>query len=469
MIYFLIQYSNVRAFMPTGLEVAGINVAGLDSEGIRARLTERYLDATISITHGDQRIDLSPQRDADFRLDFERMISEAESRRDNQDYWSGFWDFLWGRSSSVEPVDLKATHDRDALRRSLEQIRGVYDQAAQPPQPVPATLSFLYGETGRQTNVEKSLAAVENALYRPINRQASLIVEEVSPDRPNINLLGSLIVNHLQSFEGVYSVLILDLETGDEFSINANVPMSGMSLMKLPIAVETMRNLNQPPNTLYEELLTDTLLGSGNGSANELLTFIAGEEDAYAGVDRVTETMGDLGLDNTFIVTPYDEEPRRTKETLETPANSSEDQKTLPDPNMQTTAADLGNLYNMLYDCGIGNGGTMRAAFSDDFQQEECLYILDLLAQNKIGSLIEEGVPPETIIAHKHGWVSDTHADGGIVFTENGDYIIVVILYEDSWLEWTDSAPLVADISQATYNYFNFDAPWLGTQGVSGQ
>ena len=124
MIYFLIQYSNVRAFMPTGLEVAGINVAGLDSEGIRARLTERYLDATISITHGDQRIDLSPQRDADFRLDFERMISEAESRRDNQDYWSGFWDFLWGRSSSVEPVDLKATHDRDALRRSLEQIRG---------------------------------------------------------------------------------------------------------------------------------------------------------------------------------------------------------------------------------------------------------------------------------------------------------------------------------------------------------
>ncbi len=468
-IYFLIQYSNVRAFMPVGLEVAGINVGGLDSEGVRARLNERYLSAPITVLHGDERIELSPERDADFQLDFERMISEAESRRDNQDYWSGFWNYIWGRAGNVEPVELKATHDRTALRLSLQQITSVYDLLAQPPQPVPATLSFLYGEVGRKTNIEKSLTNVENALYRPTNRESTLVVEEDPPPRPNINLLGSLIVNHLQSFEGVYSVIILDLESGDEFSVNANIPMSGMSLIKVPIVLETMRNLDQEPNGLYQNLLDDALLGSGNSSSNELLTFIAGEEDAYAGVDRVTQTMQDIGLVNTFIVTPFDEEPRRNKQSFETPANSAEGQSTLPDLNTQTTAADLANLYNMIYDCALTGGGTLKAVYGSNFTQSECLYILETLAQNKIGSLLEEGIPPETTLAHKHGWVSDTHADGGVVFTENGDYIIVVMMYADDWLEWTESSPLIADISRATYNYFNFDTPWLGTQGVSGQ
>lgn len=455
--------------MPVGLEVAGISVGGLDTEGVRARLNERYLSAPITIIHGEERIELSPERDADFELDFERMLSEAESRRDNQDFWSGFWNFLWGRADNVEPVELKAKHDRDILRQSLGQISTAYDVLAQPPQPVPATLSFLYGETGRQTNIEKSLTNVENALYRPTNREATLVVEEVAPARPNINLLGSLIVNHLQAFDGVYSVLILDLETGDEFSVNANAPMSGMSLIKLPIVVEAMRNFDQEPNALYQNLLNDTLLGSGNNSTNELLTFIAGEEDAYAGVDRVTQTMGDLGLINTFIVTPFDSEPRRTKQTVETPANTADNQNTSPDLNMQITAADLANLYNMIYDCGISNGGTLKAVYGEQIGQAECLYILETLSQNKIGSLIEEGIPPNTTLAHKHGWVSDTHGDGGVVFTENGDYIIVVILYEENWLEWTISSPLVADVSRAAYNYFNFDAPWLGNQGVSEQ
>ncbi|MFT5193591.1 MAG: beta-lactamase class A [Cellvibrionaceae bacterium] len=474
LIYFLVQYSNIRAFMPTGIEVAGIPVGGLDSEGVRARLSERYLTAPITIIHGEERIELSPERDADFRLDFDRMLSDAENRRDNQDYWSGFWSFLWGRSGNVDPVDLRATHDRDALRLSLEQIRTVYDQPAQPPQPVPATLSFLYGETGRRTNIVESLANVENALYRPTNREATLVVEAVEPPRPNINLLGSLIVNHLQSFNGTYSVFILDLENGDEFSINSGLPMSGMSLLKLPIAVEAMRNLDQEPNSRYQTLISDTLLGSGNTSANELLTFIAGEDvagegDAYFGVDRVTETMVELGLQNTFMVTPYDQEPRRNKETIETPANTAPDIKTLPDPTMQSTAADLASLFNMLYDCAMTGGGTFLAVYPESITQSECLFLLEKLAENKIGSLLEEGVPPGTIISHKHGWVSDTHGDAGVVFSPNGDYIVVILMYETDWLEWSESSPLMADISRATFNYFNFDTPWLSKQGIQGQ
>jgi hypothetical protein len=34
-------------------------------------------------------------------------------------------------------------------------------------------------------------------------------------------------------------------------------------------------------------------------------------------------------------------------------------------------------------------------------------------------------------------------------------------------LEWEISSPLLADISRATYNYFNFDNPYLGGQVTS--
>jgi hypothetical protein len=89
------------------------------------------------------------------------------------------------------------------------------------------------------------------------------------------------------------------------------------------------------------------------------------------------------------------------------------------------------------------------------------LEILDYMQQNKIGSLLEEGVPTEVNIAHRHGWTGDTNVDAGIVFSPGGDYVLVEVLYKPEWLEWELSAPLMADVSRATYNYFNLDTPYL--------
>jgi beta-lactamase class A len=84
------------------------------------------------------------------------------------------------------------------------------------------------------------------------------------------------------------------------------------------------------------------------------------------------------------------------------------------------------------------------------------------MVQNQIDSLIEEGVPPGTAVAHRHGWISDTHADAAIIYSPGGNYVIVQMLYKPNWLEWEVSSPLLANLSRATYNYFNFDNPYLG-------
>lgn len=462
----LFQYASLRGNYPTGLTVAGVNVGGLSEDEATNVLTNRYIEAPVIIFHGEDRFEISPS-DAEFELDLSTMLSRADVERTQQDFWAGFWGFLWGRPVEVSPVELSATHNRETLRRVLGDIAALMDQPTQPAQPVPGTFSFQYGETGTTTNVDASFADIEGALYRASNREARLVVEPSSPDRPQINLLTRLLVNSLQDFEqitgGAASMFVMDLNSGvDEIAINADLPMSGMDLLKLPIVLETYRLLDQEPTLTQASWISSTLSADlSNEGANQLLRFVAGQDDPQLGAELVTATMQRLGLVNTFVVLPYDSDPPAGTVRPSTPANSVEELRLIPNPYLQTTAEDMGTLLSMLYYCAEGNGGTLMAVFEGDVTQTECQTILAFMLQNKIGSLIEEGLPPETAVAHRHGWISDTHGDAGIVFSQGGDYIIVQFLYKPDWLEWEISSPLLANLSRATYNYFNFDNPYL--------
>jgi len=463
LLYKIYEYGAARSYLPAGLTVASVDVGGFTLDEAAQILTDRYITAPIVIYHLDNVVEISPTR-AEFTLDLNMMLSEADYQRVQQDFWSGFWGYLLGQPVQVEMVPLYATHNRDALRRELNLIAATLDRPAQPPQPVPASLSFLYGASGTRTLVDASLSDVESALYRPFQREARLVVEPITPQRPDINLLARLITNHLDRFDGVASVFVMDLRTGEEVAINAGQPMSGMSVVKLPIAVESFRAIDLPLTLTQSRLISDTLVAqAGNESANELLRIIAGEDNPQRGAELVTESMRRLGLVNTFMAVPYDVQPR-PGQSPQTPANTRADRATDPDPAMQTTAEEMGTLLSMLYYCAEDDGGALRAAYAGEITQAECQEIVDIMATNFIGSLLEEGVPAEVRVAHRHGWVGDTHGDAGIVFSPGGDYVIVLFTHKQGWLEWEISAPLLADISRAAYNYFNFDNPFLGSR-----
>ncbi len=465
LLYNIFQYGNFRQNFPAGLTIGGIPVGGLNAEQAAELLTSRYVDAEVIIHHGDNSVSLSPTR-VEFQLDLETMLSQADYQRAQQDFWAGFWGYLWNRPIEVEPVELRATHNPDALRSVLQTIATQLDQPSQPPQPVPTTLSFEYGDNGIETDIEASMVDAAAAFYRPTGREAHLVLRAVEAERPDINLLARLIVNHLQDqqFEGVASIFILDLESGEEVRIEAGAAMSGVELMKLPIVVETMRALESSPTISQTQWIAETLTGMEGDSANQLLNVVAGQENAYLGADIMTESLWRLGLVNSFMATPYGLESRTGELSLETPANSLEVMLTAPDPAMQTTAEDMGTLLAMLYYCAANNGGALRAAFPDQISQAECRMILENLQTNRIGSLIEEGVPTDVPVAHRHSWIGDTHADAGIIFSPGGDYVLVQIFYRPEWLPWEVSSPLMAQISRATYNYFNFSDPYLDSQ-----
>lgn len=254
---------------------------------------------------------------------------------------------------------------------------------------------------------------------------------------------------------GLVSLYIQDLQTGEEMVRDPDIAFAGMSLVKIPILMETYRVLEEPPNIYYTQLITQTAALSGNYTANLLLGVISGTGDPYNGTDVITNAMRQLNLYNTFIAAPYDSVPRPGRPTtFLTPANTRLDINTRPDPNMQTTSRDLGQLLGWLYACATAQPSPLDS-YAEGLTTADCEELLQMMTLNDIDSLIEAGVPATVPIAHKHGWIGDTHGDAAIVFSPAGAYVLVVILHRPEWLEWEESSPLIAEISRLTYEHFN--------------
>jgi hypothetical protein len=191
---------------------------------------------------------------------------------------------------------------------------------------------------------------------------------------------------------------------------------------------------------------------SGNDPADWLMERI----DPVFGPIRVTDTLRELGFENTFMAGYFFLGAPRLRDYV-TPANQRPDLSTAPDRYNQTTASEIGMLLGDLYACGQG-GGALLAAFPGEITADECRKMLDLLAQNRIGVLIEAGVPDGTRVAHKHGWTDSPltwAADAGIVYSPAGDYVLTMYLWNDRDMIWEPTSGLMADLSRSVYNYFN--------------
>jgi beta-lactamase class A len=406
----------------------------------------------VKLNYLDGRLLLHPQ-DVGFQLKPEEMLEEVNRLKAETSFWQGFADYILGIQPHPVDIPLQASYDEELLKDFLASIAEEYDRPLRQPYANAETLTFVPGQREQRLDIAASLPLVADALTSATDHEVDLVVNVGPPPRePGLWMMGQMIEGILADFPGFYSVYIKDLATGEEFADDADVAYSGMSILKIAIMVEAFRHLDGPPDVDTTKILTETMTLSGNFTANLLLRYTIGEGDAYEGVSRLNESMRYLGLVNTFMATPYDEHilPQR----ISTPANQRTDVNTNPDPFMQSTPKDMGRLLEMIYQCANG-GGALIAAYPDDLTSDECQTMLEIMSQNKIGAFIEAGVPEGTRVAHKHGWVGDTHGDAGIVFSPGGDYVLCVYLHHKDWLEWDVSTPLIARISEATYNYFN--------------
>jgi len=459
----LFLYSRSRAGLPQGLTIGGVPVGGLDKNEALERLLQTY-STPVELHYDDQIILLAPSA-VGFRLDTEGMMAAAELARSGPDFWAGFWDFLWNRPGEEMSIPLRSEFSHSQLEATLTDIAARYDEPPTPAQPVPGSTLFLAGEPGRVLDVGRASELVETALTAPSNRRAQLPVAATGAPRPTLGSLETLLQQNvdLAGFDGLAVIYIQDLRTGErlhfaylngaEIPAEPDIAFTGGSIIKIGIMVTFYRYFDEPFDAEAERWLEQMMRQSGNDPADWLMERI----DRQAGPLRVTETLREIGFESSFLVAYYRLGSNALSTIPQTPGNTRLDVDTDPDLLDQVTASEMGMLLADIYQCAEG-GGTLLAAFGGQVTPEECQSMLSLMSLNKIGVLIEAGVPDGTRVAHKHGWTeSPLHSlgDSGIVFSPAGDYVLSMYLWNDEEMIWDNVSRLAAELSQAVYNYFN--------------
>lgn len=106
--------------------------------------------------------------------------------------------------------------------------------------------------------------------------------------------------------------------------------------------------------------------------------------------------------------------------------------------NPISTASDIALFWEKLYNRQLAN-----KKYTDK--------MLDLLKNQRLGEKIPKNLPQDTVIAHKTGELGDISHDTGIVYTQKGDYIIIVMSKTEDFAKANQK---IAEISKEVFIYF---------------
>jgi beta-lactamase class A len=463
----LVYYSRIRSSFPPGMMIAGIPVGGLTQERAAERLLQAYTAVAIELHYRDAVIQIKPSV-IGFDLDINAMMTAADLERLQQPFWSGFWDFLWNRLPAPREVPLRATYSEERLRIFLgDEIATRYDQAPTAALPLPGSTGFQAGKAGTVLDIDRAVTLIDAALRSPGTRVVNLSFSKTNPPRPSMENLKILLqqIIDLSDYDGLVEVYVSDLQTSNEIHfavqngqlVPPDISFTAASTMKIPIMVSVMRREDTGGNEDVKQLIQLMIERSENDPADRLMEAVI---DKNLGPLEVTKDMQALGLENTFLA-GYFYPGAPLLQRIQTPANQRQDVQASPDPYNQITPAEIGMLLEDIYDCAENGGGTFAAAFPGKISQDECRAMISYLVMNKIAVLLQAGLPEGTRIAHKHGWIIEndglmhTIADAGLVYTPGGNYVIAVYAYHPVQMLFDPANRMVAELSQAVYNYFN--------------
>ena len=476
----LSRFSMGRDFLQTDITVADIPVTGMTLKDAAAAWESAY-EQPIELDYQGSPILLRPA-EIGFRTNSEVMLADIRSKQaGTSSYWGDFWNYLWRRPTSPVTVSLVADYQEAKLRAYLQDLAARYEKPASGAAFDPNTMSFGAGATGTRLDIEAAIQAVDTALRRPTSRRIKLPMKNEGARGANLQDLKAAVLKYLEA-KGVApdgpatlgSVVVLDLQSGQELSINPDIAYSAMSTIKIPILINIFRTLAFAPDKDVKWLMGASILCSSNSASNYLIQLSgagnAAREKLANGLNQVTNTVEILGAKNTFISAPLYVGDKNYQFSVPAPKTSpNQHLNAKPDTYSQTTAEDMAVLLQHIYDCSEYGSGLM-AVFPDSYTQTECKQMIELMSGNIIGRLIELGVPPGTRIAHKNGWGGTQNSganvsDAAIVYTPGGAYILSVYMWEakanPDGIGTLQPWEAIEGISRIVYNYFNADNPLL--------
>ncbi|MEK6575562.1 MAG: peptidoglycan binding domain-containing protein, partial [Chloroflexota bacterium] len=396
--------------LPSGLIIAGVPVGGLTAVEATARLSDVY-NTPLTLDYRGSTFQLTPSQ-VGFTLDADAMLAQAPSVEVSGSLWSAFWLYLWAQTPPPpDPIPLQASFDQTLLEDFLADVAVHYDDPGTPPQADPETLGFVPGTAGYALDREAAFALINTALRSPTARSAALPVNDFAQSPPTFNTLTDLLYTgiRLHQFDGTVSIYIADLQTGETiniamhsqqpFDVDGGLAYSGMSTIKIPIMVTFFRYLDDAA-TPDEQTLLKGVFGESANTYTDLILGILGANQnggGLVGANIVSDTMAELGLQNTYIAGLLDTLGAITTPRI-TPANTRTDIDLAPDRFNQTSADDMGRLLVMIYECTEGRGKLIETLPSK-FTADECRQMIDLLKSNEVGPIFIVGGSPGATVA----------------------------------------------------------------------
>lgn len=468
----LIGYSRQRNSYPGGMKIAGVPVGGVDPQTASERVLQVY-SSPVEAHYGAAIIHIDPSV-VGFEMDLDSMIAAADLERTGGAFWLGFWNYLWNREPDPVEIPLSASVDEDRLTAYLQnEIAARYDEPPTPAQPIPGSTTFEPGIPGRVLDIPRAVRLIEDTLRSPNNRVVSLSFGQSTIARPTIDNLEILLKQIISTsgFDGVIGLYMLDLQTGQEIhfalnqgqeiSVQPDVAFTASSTIKIPILVSYyVKHGSAPVDEQTQAMITEMIRKSDNNASDAMMNRI----DPNTGPLIISENMKTIGLEDTFLA-GFFAPGSPLLQTFVTAANSRDDVFTDPDSYNQTTPLDMGMLLADLYQCATSGGGALIAAFPDRINSQICQQIIAYLSTDKIGVLIEAGVPEGTQIAHKHGWITSSDgvirnfSDASIVYSAGGNFVLSIYAYHPGQIVFDDANILFADLGAAVYNFYNLPSP----------
>lgn len=240
-----------------------------------------------------------------------------------------------------------------------------------------------------------------------------------------------IVSEELNGEKGTYSIVYKNLKNGDYYELNSDHIYESASLYKLFVMAKTYDAIEKGDLT-HETVLSDTVQ-----RLNERFDIASEEAEMTEGsfrmtVDTALEQMITISHNYSALLLSSKLKSSVIKSYIAENGFENTDFNSPP----KTTASDMLLFYEKLYKKEL-----VTPERSDE--------MMDLLRRQELNDRIPKYLPKAVSVAHKTGELGGAKHDAGIVFSDKGDYILVMMSDTNAPQH---AAEVQARISENIYN-----------------
>ncbi len=267
---------------------------------------------------------------------------------------------------------------------------------------------------------------------------------KISPAQSQVkeNRLKEITDEYFSSEEGDYSAVIKNLETGEEYYYNSEKKYDSASLYKLWVMAVAYQEIKDG------KLKLDDILSAPLVNLNDTLSTITptptppdfspapptGEPEKISmTVEEALRKMITVSDNYAAILLSSKVGSKKIANFIKESKFTNSNYKQPP----QTSAKDISLFFDTLYKGEI-------------VDQEYSNQMIDLLKRQTLNDRIPKYLE-NVEVAHKTGELFGSKHDGGIVYSKNGDYILVVL---SETKDYKKAAEIIAKYSELIFSYF---------------